>query len=112
MTEEAALILVVTDPGDEYTLSVLGGLPDGSMLEEVSEGEFVFRWTLQQVMYEPLVFIANDSRGAASTFIPTVEICACVNGGMCTRAGIITNNATILLNCQCTEGKKNCHDPY
>ncbi len=105
-------ILVVTDPGDEYTLSVLGGLPDGSMLEEASEGEFVFRWTLQQVMYEPLVFIANDSRGAASTFIPTVEICACVNGGMCTHAGIITNNATILLNCQCTEGKKNCHDLY
>ena len=35
---------------------------------------------------------------------PTVEICACANGGSCTRNGLITSNLTIIMNCQCTEG--------
>ena len=96
----------MVDPGDNFTLTVQGGLPDNSELEEISEGEFVFRWTLQQITTDPLVFIANDTRGAGSAFIPIVEICACVNGGNCTLDGLLTNNATIIMSCMCTEGKK------
>ena len=81
---ESIYILTVMDPGDNVTLSVRGGLPVNSVLEKVDEEEYIFIWTLMELTNEPLVFIANDSRGAASTFSPVVEVCACVNGGACT----------------------------
>lgn len=101
---ESTYILTVVDPGDNVTLSVRGGLPVNSVLEKIDEEEYIFIWTLMELTNEPLVFVANDSRGAASTFSPVVEVCACVNGGTCTREGIITSNATITLKCMCTEG--------
>ena len=97
-------MLTVVDPGDEFSLTVTGGLPQNSVLEEIANGTFEFKWTLQEITYEALVFVANDSRGAAALFTPTIEICACVNGGNCTLDGLITNNATVLMNCECTEG--------
>lgn len=91
------------DSGDEVTLSVLGGLPQGSTLEEI-EGEYVFRWTLQEVTTKSLIFIANDSAGASSMFAPIVHICACVNGGICTLSGPVSGSTTIIMNCNCNEG--------
>ncbi len=104
LRQESVFMLTVTDPGDEFSLNIRGGLPENSILDE-SGGQFTFRWILQQVTFEPLVFVANDSRNATTLFIPTVEVCACENGGTCTRNGLLTNNATILLNCQCSNGK-------
>ena len=101
---KATLYLSVMDPGDNVTLSVQGGLPDTATLEELTEGEFVFQWTLQEVTYEPLTFVANDSKGAASVFSPKLEVCACANGGNCSFDGISSNNVTIVMNCQCTQG--------
>ena len=97
-------MLTVIDPGDNVTLSIRGGLPVNSVLERVDEEEYIFIWTLMELTNKPLVFVANDSRGAASTFSPVVEVCACVNGGACTREGVITSNATVTLKCMCTEG--------
>ena len=97
--------LYVVDPGDEFTLNIEGGLPEDSVLEEVTEEEYVFRWNLQQVTTEPLVFVANDTRGAASVFIPTVEVCSCSNGGRCTLDGVLNSNATVVMNCLCTDGE-------
>ena len=99
------LILNVVDPGDNITLMVQGGLPENSILEEIAPGEFAFNWTLLQVTYAPLVFVANDTRGASTLFIPIVEICACANGGNCSLEGVLSNNATIVMSCLCTEGK-------
>ena len=96
--------LSVVDPGDEFTLNIRGGLPDNSVLEEIAKGEYVFRWKLQEVMTEPLVFVANDTRGASSIFVPTVEVCACVNGGNCTLDGLLTSDPTIVMNCICSDG--------
>ena len=101
---ESSFTIMVDDPGDEFTLTVDGGLPPNSVLEETEGGEYIFRWNLQEVIIFPLRFIANDSRGASSIFVPTVEICACVNGGNCTREGLLSNNATVVLNCVCPEG--------
>ena len=94
----------MVDPGDEFTLTILGGLPPNSELEDVGEGEYIFRWNLQEVTYRTLTFVANDSQGASSTYVPVVEICACSNGGTCTRDGLLTGNATVVLNCMCSEG--------
>ena len=83
-----------------------GGLPENSFLEETDdEGVFDFRWTLEEITAEPLVFVANDSRGASSLFVPTVEVCACVNGGNCTLDGLLTSDATVVMNCVCSDGR-------
>ena len=103
--QESVLLLSVTDTDDNFTLGIHGDPPDNSILEETSKGSYVFRWTLEQVTNLTLVFVANDSRGASSLFTPTVEICACVNGGTCTLDGLITSNTTIVMNCLCTDGE-------
>lgn len=106
---ESNYTLIVVDPGDNFTLSIRGGQPVNSILEKIEEEEYVFRWNLMELTNKPLVFVAIDSRGASSAFSPVVEVCACVNGGNCTREGLITSNATIILKCMCTEGMfKNC----
>lgn len=101
---ESVFVIVVSDPGDNFTLNVLGGLLPNSALEDIGDGLYIFRWNLQEVTTEPLTFVANDSRGASSTYTPIVEVCACANGGNCTRDGLLSNNATVVLNCVCPEG--------
>ena len=102
--QESIYQLTVFDPGDKISLTMLGGLPQGSTLEQVDEGEYVFRWTLQKVATKPLVFIANDTAGASSTFTPIVYICACVNGGNCSFNGPLSGSSTVVMNCNCSEG--------
>ena len=102
---ETNFTLTVIDPGDNFTLNVQGGLPLHSVLEDEEGDSYIFRWNLMELTNEQLMFIANDSRGASSIFSPVVEVCACVNGGVCTQEGLITSNATITLKCMCTEGK-------
>ncbi len=104
VSQESVLYLSVNDSRDNFTLSVLGDIPTTSVLEELSRGEFVFRWTLQKITYNPLIFLANDSRGAASLYAPRVEICNCFNDGNCTLDGILSDNATAVLTCLCTQG--------
>lgn len=101
--QESMLQVRVSDPGDNFTLNVLRG-PTNSKLEKISAEDFVFRWTPLRVTFEPLMFIATDTKGAASVFTPKVEICACVNRGLCTLDGISSTNATIALNCICPQG--------
>lgn len=104
--EESVLTLYVVDhPEDDFTLTVQGGLPENSVLREITDGEYEFRWNLQEITTEPLVFIANDSSGAASVFVPVVEVCACVNGGNCTLEGLLTSDATVVMNCVCSDGE-------
>ena len=76
--QESAYSFTVEDQGDEFTLTIQlqGRTPDNSTLQRVEENEFTFRWNLHQFTFEPLIFIANDTRGAVSTFEPTVEVCA------------------------------------
>lgn len=105
---ETEYTLSVEDSMDNFTLHIRGGLPENSVLEAFGDGIYRFRWNLQEPTTAPLVFVANDSRGAVSSFVPRVEICACVNGGLCILDGLHTTNSTVLLNCQCTEGNSCC----
>ena len=104
---EAEYSLTVEDQTDSFTLTIQGGLPQNSDLISLEDGAYIFRWNLQEPTTNPLVFVAIDSQGAASTFVPKVEVCACVNGGVCTEDGLLTTNSTVVLNCQCTEGRFN-----
>lgn len=102
---ESVYSLSVLDPGDNFTLTIQGQLLQDYTLEVVGDREYIFHWNLLEPTSEPLVFIATDSGGASSTFIPTVEVCACANGGNCTLDGLLTSNSTVILNCQCPQGK-------
>ena len=99
------LPLLVTDPGDNFTLRLDGGLPENSVLEKISRNNYIFRWNLQAVTDRSLVFIATDTRDASSTYMPRVEICACKNGGICTLTGVVSDKPTVVMNCQCSEGE-------
>ncbi len=99
------IYLNVEDSADNFTVVVQGGLPDNSVLEKLSEGKYVFQWTMNKIVAEPLKFLANDSKGAASILAVTLEICACANGGNCTLDGLLSsNNEVIILNCLCMKG--------
>ena len=78
-------------------------LPDDPRLDQIGE-EYSFIWTLQEITNVTLAFIAVDSKGAATLFSPTVELCACVNNGNCTRDGLLVDSPTIVVNCHCSEG--------
>ena len=99
--------LTVEDEEDDFIFTVQGGLPENALLQEIGDGEFLFRWNLQTVTNTPLIFIANDSSGASSMFIPIVEICACENGGLCTEESLPTIEMTNvnIKRCLCGEGK-------
>ena len=99
--KESVYLINVADPGDNFTLELQGGLPSDSTLEKISEGEYIFSWNLTETTDRTLEFVANDTRGAATVFIPRVEVCPCQNGGICTLNGIDTDDATVVMNCQC-----------
>ena len=97
----------VQDPGDNITVSVVGGLPTNAFLEESNEGHYTLRWSPTETSNATLTLLATDSLGALSTLTPRVHVCACFNGGNCTLEGVIsTDNSTIVLNCDCTEGNE------
>ena len=102
--EESIYTIKIDDPGDNYTTSVQGGLPPNSLLEELGDGEYSFKWNLQELTNDPLVFVATDTRNASSTHTPIVEVCACANDGVCTVDGLLTTNLTITMACICSEG--------
>lgn len=99
--------LTVVDSGDNFTLTVSGGLPENSVLEDIGDGNFVFTWNLMEPTSRPLVFVATDFRGASSSFVTRVEVCACVNGGICTLEEVLSANTTVIMNCICDEGERN-----
>ncbi|XP_064384249.1 uncharacterized protein LOC135333252 isoform X3 [Halichondria panicea] len=100
---EAIFDLKVNDSnGDAFSLHVQStALPGRWTLNNVTATDYIFRWSLFEVTSEQLVFVSTDSGGSSSTFIPRVEICACVNGGNCTLSGVRNGNATLVMNCYC-----------
>ena len=102
--EEAVYTIEVIDPGDNVTFTIQGGLPLNSFLDELDGGQYSFRWSLQELTNDPLMFVATDTRNASSTHTPTIEVCACANDGVCTLNGLLTTNTTITLACLCSEG--------
>ena len=103
--EESIYTFNVTDMDDTFNVSVIGGLPDDSEL--IRDGSiFVFQWRLMEVDNITVAFSAVDSMMAGSVLRPTVEICACENGGNCTLNGILGIDALnpIIMNCECPQG--------
>ena len=53
----------------------------------------------------PIIIVATDSMNVVSTLSPTIEICACQNGGNCTLDGVLaTGQDIIIMLCECPPG--------
>ena len=109
---ESVFSINVTDPGDNFTLELQGGLPSDSILEKISDGQYIFTWNLTETTNRTLEFIANDTGGAVTVFIPRVEVCPCQNGGNCTLNGVDSDDATVNMNCQCNDCEFNSSPPF
>lgn len=96
----------MSDPdGDNFNLTLMNELPGDTVLEQVENTEeYLLKWTLLEITNVTLTFVARDSKGAATIFSPSVELCACVNNGNCTRDGLLVDSPTIVMNCHCSEG--------
>ena len=104
--EELFYRFSVSDPdGDNFNLTLMNELPGDTALEQVENTEeYLLKWTLLEITNVTLTFVARDSKGAATIFSPSVELCACVNNGNCTRDGLLVDSPTIVMNCHCSEG--------
>ena len=111
--EESVYTFNVTDESDSFNVTVMGA-PAGSSAVEEDGGTYTFRLTLMKP--DPsfiLSFLAVDSEGAIAMLSPTVEICGCQNGGNCILDGTVdSDNATIVLNCNCIPQGKEVESDY
>ena len=105
--EEGIYIFTVEDEGDNFTVTVAGGLPEGASLENNGAGSYIFRWVPQTADNISVTFLAVDTAGAAATLTPQVQVCGCVNGGICSLDGIfdLVTATSVIANCICPEGK-------
>ena len=109
LEEETQLTFNVTDDKNNFTVSVPNGLPMGATLTSNTVNgvtEYTFSWTLYELVDVSLIFEARDELNAVAVLNVQVQICACKNGGNCTLEGLLSiTNETVVLNCQCPDGK-------
>ena len=91
---------------DDFNVTIEGGVPEGGVLSDYGDGEYTFTWTPGIIPnISGLSFVAMDTSGAAALHTPTVQVCACFNGGECTEEGVLLMNEIIFtLTCLCDEG--------
>ena len=102
--EENIYLFTVKDTVS-FNVTVEGG--DCGILSDNGDGEYSFTWTPEVIpRISSLSFVAMDSAGAATLHRPSVQVCACFNGGECTEEGILnTEDHIIILTCLCPEGQ-------
>ena len=67
---------------------------------------FTLTWSPANITEEfNLIIIATAEQSARSTFVPHVQLCGCLNNGICTEDGVLNLEAPfVVLNCECPEG--------
>ena len=109
LNETAYFQFNVTDDQNISLVNVFAvdGLPAGSNLTStLRDGytDFTFEWIIEEVVSQTLRFVAEDELEARSVLNVQVQICACLYGN-CTMDGVRSNASTVLLNCECPEGR-------
>ena len=104
--EESIYTFSVNDSND-FNITIEGGVPEGGVLSDDGNGTYTFTWTLDTLPmnFSGLSFVAIDSVGAASIHSPSLQLCACFNGGECTDEGILSvDGSLVTMTCICNEG--------
>ena len=96
----------VKDADDNFTVTIVGGAPNGGQLVHNGEGMYTLRWMVSAIPTSSVTFRAEDARGAVVLLSPLLHVCSCFNGGTCTLDGVIHSDSLINMTCLCTEGMK------
>ena len=90
---------------EQFNVSFIGNLT--GYLTDNGGGLYSFNINYTNTTANATVaFLAKNMRGSASMLAPQLQICACINGGMCTQDGILNvNQNPLLLNCKCLQSK-------
>ena len=104
--EENIYTFTVNDT-DDFNVTIEGGAPKDGVLTDDGDGEYTFTWTPGVIPnISGLSLVATDSSGAATLHSPSVQVCACFNGGECTEEGVMNiNELYLILTCLCDDGK-------
>ena len=109
----------VTSDNDNINVMVLHDgedmLPDGVVVNDLDGDSYSITWTADNSTVLNLTIVANDpsNENVSSMFIPTVQLCACENGGNCTTNGLLnTDFSFVVLNCVCPAGTLLCYCSY
>ena len=98
---------VIDHDGDNYTVhyTAVGTFANTSLTDD-GDGHYSFKFTVHGGQVDTtLAITAEDSKGAAATLTPILEVCGCINGGNCTLQGLLTIElTTVIMNCECPEG--------
>jgi len=109
--EESVYTFTVTSDSDNINVMVLQNegedmLPDGVALSN-DISVYNITWTADNSTVLNLTIVATDpsNQNVSSMFTPTIQLCACQNGGNCTTDGLLNTDLTfVVLNCNCPAG--------
>jgi len=111
--EDSVYTFTVTSTSDSDTIKVMvlhdgeDMLPDGVVMNDRDGDSYSITWTTDNSTELNLTIVAIDpsKENVSSMFTPTVQLCACKNGGNCTTNGLLNIDFTFMvLNCECPEG--------
>jgi len=115
----APMMFMATDgTSSTYSFMVTGSLSVDIMINGIfnlpanidftntSDVIYELTWTPQNNTEEnSITIVARGSGNTSSLFSPRVQLCACMNDGNCTEAGILNlEQPFILLGCECPPG--------
>ena len=81
-------------------------LPSNIYVTNTSNDDYVLTWMPLDVGEElSITIVAVGSGNESSVFSPRVQLCGCMNNGICTEAGVLNLELPfIVLNCECPSG--------
>lgn len=106
-SKQSIYTLSVSDPNDTFTVTLQGNPPPQSDYSfDRTDNIITFTWTPRTTDSVQLMFVANDSQGAASVLHPLVRLCACAMNAECVNStGDGGMDRFLLQDCVCGTGK-------
>jgi len=106
--EQNQLVFAIIDPdGDSFTVTNADGFGDINcdLIDGTRYECTIFFNTLQELdNLIPFEITATDARGAVSSLVQPLDICACVNQQTCTLDGVLGSDVNTIANCECSRG--------
>ena len=95
----------VKDADNNFSVTIVGGAPNGGQLVHNGEGMYTLHWMVSAIPTSSVTFRAEDARGAVVLLSPLLHVCSCFNGGTCTLDGVVRSEDSLInMTCLCTEG--------
>ncbi|XP_044174744.1 uncharacterized protein LOC114975818 isoform X3 [Acropora millepora] len=104
--EETFMINITAQDSDTVTFQIVNK-PDSAIVNQ-SENVLRFMWPVTSSRQLNLSFVATDDQGAAATWNPSINMCACEHRGQCVSPEdgdpVNTNSKFVYMGCTCQGG--------